>query len=171
MSDWNTDNANVEHVNGTAVGAKEEDLAKAREAGWTERTAFDYDKFAGTDATSTDWAGAAKKYEWSDSYGEVGTEIPELERQLFGGEFQMRRGEHIKNLEFEVNREGPTQIAPALAVGRLIAFLLTTSILLMSSLVCRCWSAPSGVEQHSACTLRAPNSDSVLYHPSRLGRL
>ena len=105
----NGEHVNGNNVNGNHVGPKGEDLAKAREAGWTERTAFDY---GGNDSGSGDWAGAAKVYEWSDSYGEVGPEVPELEKILFGGEFVMRRGDSINNLELEVHIEGPTKIAP-----------------------------------------------------------
>ena len=38
-------------------------------------------------------------------YGEVGPKVPELEKQLFGGESQMRQGEHTEQLEFEVTVE------------------------------------------------------------------
>lgn len=38
------------------------------------------------------WASKAEKYEWSDEYGEVGPEHPELEKQLFGDEFLVRTG-------------------------------------------------------------------------------
>lgn len=137
MSDWNSEQANgthadTEHVNGVeandvptntaAIGPKEEDLAKARDAGWTERTAHDY---TSGDASAVDWAGAAAKYEWSDEYGEVGPEVPELERTLFGGEFQMRRGDHISNLELDVNTEGQTKIAPV----REVRYIATLSLL------------------------------------------
>lgn len=75
-----------------------------REAGWSEPQAFDY---ANADAKPSDaaplapaegteevpgWAHNAAKYEWSEEYGDVGPEIPELEAQLFQSEFLNRRG-------------------------------------------------------------------------------
>lgn len=142
MSDWNTEEvngtsadgeqtngfeangaeANGTQANGASIGPKEEDLAKAREAGWTERTVHNYND---GDASAVDWAGAAAKYEWSDEYGEVGPEVPELERTLFGGEFQMRRGDHISNLELLVGTEGRTQIAPVREVRTLATSFFT----------------------------------------------
>lgn len=38
------------------------------------------------------WASSAEKYEWSDEYGDIGPEHPELEKQLFGDEFLVRTG-------------------------------------------------------------------------------
>ena len=89
---------------------KDEFLSKAREAGWTETTAFDYSEFQRTGGNDADYHGASKVYEWKDEFGDVGPEVPELERILFGGEFQMRKGEHTEHLDLEVNLEGPVQI-------------------------------------------------------------
>ncbi|KAK0802801.1 hypothetical protein LTR59_004903 [Friedmanniomyces endolithicus] len=86
--------------------------AKARGAGWTEKTAFDYDQYNRTGGDSHNWAGSAKKYEWKDEYGDVGPEVPELEQLLFGGEFQMRKGAHFENLDIKVTVEGPKEIVP-----------------------------------------------------------
>lgn len=76
---------------------KDEFLRRARAAGWTETTAFDYVEFQRQGGSNADWSGAARVYEWKDEYGDVGPAIPELEIALFGGEFQMRRGEHMSN--------------------------------------------------------------------------
>lgn len=91
---------------------KDQDFARAREAGWTDRTAIDYDTVQGGGDSNADWNGAARVYEWSGEYGDVGPEVPELEEVLFGGDFVMRQGEHLANLDLEVTVEGPTQIAP-----------------------------------------------------------
>lgn len=80
---------------------------RVKDAGWIETTAFNYEDFQRTDGDDADWHGAAQVYEWSDEYGDVGPEVPELEKMLFGGEFQMRRGEHLENLELHVEVEGP----------------------------------------------------------------
>ncbi|KAI7567401.1 DEAD/DEAH box RNA helicase [Hortaea werneckii] len=76
---------------------KDEFVERARAAGWTETTAYDYVGFQRTGASNTDWHGAARVYEWKDEYGDVAPPIPELEVMLFGGEFQMRRGEHMES--------------------------------------------------------------------------
>lgn len=76
---------------------KEEFVKRARAAGWTETTAYDYVGFQRQGGSNTDWHGAAQVYEWKDEYGDVAPPIPQLEVILFGGEFQMRRGEHMEN--------------------------------------------------------------------------
>lgn len=82
---------------------------KAKDAGWTEKTAYDYAAAERDSRDDAEWFGAAKTYqvEWQDDFGEVGPAIPELEAILFHDEHQQRKGEHIKALEFEVNIEGP----------------------------------------------------------------
>ena len=122
---WGSGDANAnggEHtdVNGGGDGAsseakklsKEEYSKKARDAGWTEATAFNYDEFQRTGGNDADWYGAAKVYEWSDEFGDVAPAVPELEKILFGGEFQMRRGEHTEHLELTVNIESPEKVSP-----------------------------------------------------------
>ncbi|TKA62665.1 hypothetical protein B0A55_10063 [Friedmanniomyces simplex] len=91
--------------------SQEEYLAKARGAGWTEKTAFDYAQYNREGCDSHNWAGAAKKYEWKEEYGDVGPEIEELEKMLYGGEFQMRKGDRYDNLEIKVTVEGEQQVA------------------------------------------------------------
>jgi len=103
----------VEPANPRPAQAQIRDDAKAqraREAGWNEPTAFNYEastaatreeREAATravldrDAHSTDiplWASAGVKYEWKDEYGEVGPQVPELERVLYKDQFQSRIG-------------------------------------------------------------------------------
>ncbi|KAF2724658.1 DEAD/DEAH box RNA helicase [Polychaeton citri CBS 116435] len=91
---------------------KEEALKKAKESGWTNQTAFDYEKFNDNGPAPVDeFHGSAKKYEWNDEYGDVGPEIPELERILFGGEFQMKKGQHMISLDsIKVEVDGPEKI-------------------------------------------------------------
>ncbi|TKA52778.1 hypothetical protein B0A55_12521, partial [Friedmanniomyces simplex] len=91
--------------------SQEEYLAKARGAGWTEKTAFDYAQYNREGGDSHNWAGAAKKYEWKEEYGDVGPEIEELEKMLYGGEFQMHKGDRYDNLEIKVTVEGEQQVA------------------------------------------------------------
>ena len=110
-----SDNGEVQAQGGDATAganmSKEDYNAKARAAGWTETTAFDYDQFqrmGGNDAT---WHATAGVYEWNDEYGDVGPEVPELERVLFGGEFQMTKGNHMEALDLEVTVEGPDKLS------------------------------------------------------------
>ncbi|KAF2773871.1 DEAD-domain-containing protein [Teratosphaeria nubilosa] len=105
----------TEHTTEQHITKKLDNLqltAKARDAGWTEKTAFDYDEYKRTGGDSRDWAGAAPVYEWHGEYGDVAPRVPELEGLLFGGEFQQRKGEHTQALEIEVNQEGPKRIQP-----------------------------------------------------------
>lgn len=95
-----------------------EDLQKAKEAGWNEPTAFDYDTAAGgkhdvaAAAADGNWLSDAAVYEWQDDFGEVGEHNPELERQLFEDPDMQRAGGAIQALEFDVRVEGPEQIHP-----------------------------------------------------------
>lgn len=88
------------------------DLARAQEAGWTNQVAFDYDAFQSMGGNNDNWHGAGQVYEWRDEYGDVAPRVPELEAILFGGEFQMRRGEHLANLELQVTIEGAMKPKP-----------------------------------------------------------
>lgn len=81
---------------------------KAKEAGWTEKTAFDYTEHVRDAARDAEWLGAAEIYTFdTEQYGEVGPPNPELERQLFQGEFQQRKGQHMGALNLEVAIDGP----------------------------------------------------------------
>ncbi|KXL49529.1 hypothetical protein M433DRAFT_64171 [Acidomyces richmondensis BFW] len=91
---------------------KEDLLTKAKDAGWTEKTAFNYAEFKRQGGKDTDWHGAAKVYEWKDEYGDVGPRVEKLEKVLFGGEFLMRVGDHLENLEYNVVIEGPEKLDP-----------------------------------------------------------
>lgn len=85
-------------------------LQKAKEAGWIERTAYDYAADERDRRDDNGWFGAAKIYsvEWQDDFGEVGPEIPELEQILFRSEHQQHQGEHLHALEIPVTVEGPS---------------------------------------------------------------
>lgn len=88
----------------------EEKYQQARDAGWVVPQAYDYDAASarhGEQAVpSSDeqvaehgvqtWAHQAAKYEWDDSYGDVGPEVPELEAQLFKGDTRTRIGQHLE---------------------------------------------------------------------------
>ncbi|KAK3071842.1 hypothetical protein LTR53_007904 [Teratosphaeriaceae sp. CCFEE 6253] len=77
---------------------KEEYEAQVHSHGWGKSTPFDYEEFKRTGGDSGKWGGQAAVYEWKDEYGDVGPEILELERELFGSEFKMKKGEHYDHL-------------------------------------------------------------------------
>ena len=87
-------------VTNTANNVKnEEAFALARDKGWAEPQAFDYEAYnasgkaaAENDALQGEWSHNAAKYEWKEEYGEVGPAIPELEQQLFRSEYINRQG-------------------------------------------------------------------------------
>lgn len=78
----NNDNATTEgHAEAQATGAKatEDEIARVKQHGWGERTAFDYEALgAGPDAAAAleetgvipSWAHNAARYEWLDEYGD-----------------------------------------------------------------------------------------------------
>lgn len=104
----------AEEVNGKVPGAEltdeqKEYHQKAKDAGWNEPKAFDYEEHQRAGHDDDNSFGAGKVYEWnSEEYGEVGPAIPELEQMLFQGEFQQTQGEHMDALTFEVAIEGPS---------------------------------------------------------------
>ncbi|EGP82766.1 unnamed protein product [Zymoseptoria tritici ST99CH_1A5] len=93
---------------GSANGAtqeqqnRDEHVARAKEAGWTNTD------FSGTDQ----YFGDAARYEWRDEYGDVAPRVPELEAILFGQDITAREGDHMENMIIPVTMEGPTRIKP-----------------------------------------------------------
>ena len=85
-----------------------------RDLGWSEKIAFDYDKYQESDNSGFDYHGVAPKiYEWKDEYGDVGPRFEELEKILFGGEHILRQGDHLENLTgFEVTVESSERLSP-----------------------------------------------------------
>lgn len=74
------------------------DRPNLQELGWVEPQAYDYEAATARGYTNTGdvegqtWAHNFKRYEWKDEYGDVGPEIPELEKELFQNETISRRG-------------------------------------------------------------------------------
>lgn len=97
--------------------SREEFADRARLAGWTEATAYNYDQFTRAGGSDATFHGNAARYEWQGEYGDVGPENPALLNELFGGEFQMRRGEHLQQLELEVTVAGEDRIVPVTDVS------------------------------------------------------
>ncbi|KAL8722566.1 MAG: hypothetical protein Q9225_000961 [Loekoesia sp. 1 TL-2023] len=59
------------------------------------------------------WAANARRYEWSDDFGDVGPEDPDLEKMLFQADDKMEVGEHLEKLtEITVNLESEASINP-----------------------------------------------------------
>lgn len=104
------DNTENDNQAPTGVLSSEEDAAfrsKAQEAGWTETVPVNY-----TRQSACDEEYQTAVYEWNDEYGDVGPAIPELEQQLYGGEFRLRQGDHMQALKLDVTVEGPERILP-----------------------------------------------------------
>lgn len=121
--------------------------AKAKDAGWTETTAFDYAAYEASGGNNADWRGAAKVYEWNDDFGDVAPAVPELEEILFGSEHQMRKGAHIDNIShIEVQLEGPVAVAPVRKVSDIIT--IPSSHVLIRLLVRGRWPPPGRAPQH-----------------------
>nr|OQO29638.1 hypothetical protein B0A51_02246 [Rachicladosporium sp. CCFEE 5018] len=91
----------------------EEFKTKAEEAGWGAKIPVDYEIYNQRGGNFADYMGKGVVYEWSDDFGDVAPELPELEQHLFGGEFRIRRGGNYKALEMQVTTEGPKALAPA----------------------------------------------------------
>lgn len=111
------------HVDAEApvVDQKALDLAKAREAGWSETTAFNYDEFTKQGGHSGEWQGMTGVYEWNDEYGDVAPELPELERMLYGTETRVVEGKHRDTLDdIEVVLEGATKVKPIQTVSSIL---------------------------------------------------
>lgn len=91
---------------------------RARDAGWVETVPVDYNvHHSSRDDDHTNYLKNSAVYEWDDEYGDVGPEVPELEQDLFGGDFRVRQGTHMSNLQFEVTVEGPDRLQPARSVS------------------------------------------------------
>ncbi|KAL8668693.1 MAG: hypothetical protein Q9168_006690 [Polycauliona sp. 1 TL-2023] len=67
-------------------------------------------------ASVPSWAANATRYEWSDTFGDVGPEDKELEGMLFQAEDKMEVGEHFKKLtDIAVTLESEAKISPILS--------------------------------------------------------
>jgi hypothetical protein len=97
---------------------------RAREAGWVDNQPVDYAvRQSSHDTDMTNYLTHSAVYEWNDEYGDVGPEVPDLEQQLFGGDFRVRQGQHMDKLQFEVTVEGPDKLQPARSVSTLLPSL------------------------------------------------
>lgn len=91
---------------------------RARDAGWVETVPVDYNvQQSSRDDDHANYLKNSAVYEWDDEYGDVGPEVPELEQDLFGGDFRVRQGQHMDKLQFEVTVEGPDRLQPARSVS------------------------------------------------------
>lgn len=89
----------LEDVINTAPGTRMDPdmLAAAREKGWKEPKAHDYNTYtaSGREAPEASWGHATQRYEWLDEYGDVAPRIPELEAQLFHSDLTNRKGHKL----------------------------------------------------------------------------
>lgn len=87
---------------------KAEDFQKVKDRGWVEGSAVDYE----AKTADGEWLGCGGKYEWTEDFGDVAPDVPELEVQLFSSGHQVRSGAHLDVLRVPVTVEGPHEIAP-----------------------------------------------------------
>lgn len=147
-------------------------IKRAREQGWTETTAFDYEAFTRQGGANADWYAAAGVYEWQDEYGEVGPEVPDLERLLFGRELRQDEGRYRDEFErMEIAIEGPEKIAPISTVTPTTKLTNKSTASLTSITVRQCRPASSHAAQRPPLWLRDTDSHSSLHHPCRPTRL
>ena len=115
---------------------------RARDAGWVETVPVDYNvQQSSRDDDHANYLKNSAVYEWDDEYGDVGPEVPELEQDLFGGDFRVRQGQHMDKLQFEVTVEGPDRLQPA----RSVSFLAYPPSILQAAdrvVVRYCWPSP-----------------------------
>ena len=144
-----------------------QDLARAKDAGWTNPIPFQYDSVVGgtpaEDETreSAVWLSDAAIYQWDDDFGDVGEPNPELEKMLFLDEYLQRAGGAIKALSFDVTLEGPTKISPV----RNVSHPATPSLLSMLMTTVRgCWTAPRHARECQALPVQCSDSHSVVLY-------
>lgn len=91
---------------------------RARDAGWVQTVPIAYNvQQSSRDDDHANYLKNSAVYEWDDEYGDIGPEVPELEQDLFGGDFRVRQGQHMDKLQFEVTVEGPDRLQPARSVS------------------------------------------------------
>jgi ATP-dependent RNA helicase DDX3X len=120
-TDTTTDNNALDMTNvaGALTEAEKAELKeRAQDAGWVATIPVEYDvQQSSRDDDHANYLKHSAVYEWDDEYGDVGPEIPELEQDLFGGDFRVRQGNHMDKLQFEVTVEGPDRLQPARSVS------------------------------------------------------
>lgn len=142
-------------MEGSLIDIDDAPKVKPSERGWDKPTPLDYEalqakpsdlltKVAADDEAeiidtteqeieNPGWASSAIKYEWKDEYGDLGPEIPELERQLFTKEGSSQMGEFMSTLrEFIVTQESDTQFRPISSASHPFLFIPSITLILLS---------------------------------------
>ena len=93
------------------IQVNEEAIKRVRDAQWAEPQKFDYDAYnagprdagpsgpaagADEDANAPSWAANARRYEWSEDYGDVAPRHEALEEMLFRDENKMDKGDKMR---------------------------------------------------------------------------
>jgi ATP-dependent RNA helicase DDX3X len=96
----------------------QENLAKLKEAGWTNPIPFNYETVKGGAVADDDtrdevpWLANAAIYEWNDDFGDVAPPNPELEKILYQDEYRVMVGKKIEAFTFHVDVFGKETIHP-----------------------------------------------------------
>lgn len=168
-----TPQAGQQEATPAAAELDQEALRKrARDQGWTETTAFDYDSYQRQGGDNRDWFGAGAVYEWSDEYGEVAPRFEELEKILFGRDTHIEEGEHSNVLkEIEVFVDGPQRIAPVTKVSPLSSPSCLTLPANLFASVHRRWHPSCCARERGPCWLHLSYSHPGLHDSRRDARL
>ncbi|KAI9800735.1 MAG: hypothetical protein M1833_003151 [Piccolia ochrophora] len=117
-----TDITNTAGNTNAAVG--EGSAQRKVQPGWVAPTPYNYSAYTTGEGKEADaafaagegWAAGAAKYEWSDEFGDVGPANSDLEKELFGREFQMTAGEMFHTMRgMKVDQLAGEKIEPVLA--------------------------------------------------------
>lgn len=163
-SDHNGSNDKTGAISEAETAALKE---RVKNAGWVDTVPVDYNvQQSSRDDELANYLTHSAVYEWCDDYGDVGPEIPILEDQLYGGDFRVRQGNHMNNLQFEVTVEGPDRLQPARSVS-------TTSLLAPAMYVAdhdlvrrRRPSSYPARDCNQQDGLQPAHADPSLHHPS-----
>lgn len=112
----------------------QEKLAAAKEKGWNQPMAHDYETYnaVGKDAVEyAGWGHATERYEWLEEYGDVAPRFTKLEEQLFHSDLTNRKGEKLDVLNaINVTAESTDRPAP---IGDVRELCFTMTSILTSS--------------------------------------
>jgi hypothetical protein len=180
-----------DHPQGPQGPPRNEEAAKlARERGWCEPQQYNYgDSVAAPAAVAVEgegyvtiadgnWAHNAAKYEWEESFGDVGPENKSLEQQLFRADTINRQGHKFDEyaipssflilptditrlMKIEVTAEAVERPGPINDVSNLSS--LSFALLIREVPTSR--AAPSHGEQHRTLRLCPSDSHSSVHHP------
>jgi ATP-dependent RNA helicase DDX3X len=125
MSDTGGLPIEVDHAASARREQMAKDVARAKDAGWSNPVPFNYPTVGGGEPAPDEtretagWLSQAVIYQWDDDFGDVGEPNPRVEEELFCGDHMQRAGTAVKALEFDVGVDGPEKVHPVRSVSQL----------------------------------------------------